>query len=291
MSTIARLAALFDSILLEAAELIQELKVHYADRNSGMFVFVAPNYYWGERSPKQDAKLLILTRKYKHFSELVDMSMSDAPESLMKEYDDSKKEIENWLKFDSNWDLAASPLENVKQMNSSASSLKKILATLAAMPSNGVLVVPDTNALLRQADPIAYRQPIGDATFAFVLMPTVLQELDRLKVTHRAPEFREKAQKVISRIKGWRNQGSLSAGVKVDGTILVRAEHKEPRVELGPSWLDASSADDRIIASVLALQSESPSSRVVLVTGDINLLNKADAALIETIDADLIAAA
>ena len=47
------------------------------------------------------------------------------------------------------------------------------------------------------------------------------------------------------------------------------------------SWLDPGSQDDRIIASVLFLQTRHPNSSVVLITGDINLQNKADAAFIE----------
>jgi predicted ribonuclease YlaK len=48
------------------------------------------------------------------------------------------------------------------------------------------------------------------------------------------------------------------------------------------SWLDSSVPDDRIIASVLALQADRPGAAVVLVSSDINLLNKADAALVES---------
>ena len=48
------------------------------------------------------------------------------------------------------------------------------------------------------------------------------------------------------------------------------------------SWLDENIRDDRIIASVLEVQSTQPNARVVLVTGDINLSNKADVAQIET---------
>ena len=47
------------------------------------------------------------------------------------------------------------------------------------------------------------------------------------------------------------------------------------------SWLDPTIDDDRIIASVLEVQAANPSDQVVLVTGDINLLNKAEAACID----------
>jgi len=105
-----------------------------------------------------------------------------------------------------------------------------------------------------------------------------LGELDELKMLHRNPEVREKAQKVITRIKGWRAQGPLLEGVLVDKTIQVRAIHDEPNVANSLSWLDPSNKDDRIIATTLHIQSRAPSARIVLVTGDINLQNKSDAA-------------
>ena len=48
------------------------------------------------------------------------------------------------------------------------------------------------------------------------------------------------------------------------------------------TWLDKENRDDRIIASVLEVQSSYPTARVVLITGDVNLSNKADLARIET---------
>jgi predicted ribonuclease YlaK len=51
-----------------------------------------------------------------------------------------------------------------------------------------------------------------------------------------------------------------------------------------PVWPAGTPTDDRIIAAVLAVAAEHPAARVVLVTGDINLQNKADAAMLETAD-------
>jgi predicted ribonuclease YlaK len=42
-------------------------------------------------------------------------------------------------------------------------------------------------------------------------------------------------------------------------------------------WLDPTVMDDRILGATLRLQVEHPRSRVVLVTSDLNLQNKADA--------------
>ena len=108
--------------------------------------------------------------------------------------------------------------------------------------------------------------------------------MDHLKIEHRNPDVRDKAKAAISRIKGWRLQGSLGSGVTVDKSIIVRAWHAEPDMKSTLPWLDASVPDDRIIASVLGIQAAQPADRLVLVTADINLMNKADAALVEAVE-------
>jgi predicted ribonuclease YlaK len=82
----------------------------------------------------------------------------------------------------------------------------------------------------------------------------------------------------VRRIKGWRKQGSLHAGLTVHRNITIRAVAREPRMTESLSWLDPTNRDDRILASALELQAAEPSSHVVLVTADLNLQNKADAA-------------
>ncbi len=144
------------------------------------------------------------------------------------------------------------------------------------------VLIPDTNAIADNPDPTQYRAITGDDSFIFLLLPTVLGELDQLKNNHRNPDFREKVNKAITRIKGWRHQGHLPSGVTVDGTITVKAVAKEPDMSATLTWLDKENRDDRIIASVLDIQSSYPNAQVVLITGDINLSNKADLARIET---------
>ena len=79
-------------------------------------------------------------------------------------------------------------------------------------------------------------------------------------------------------------KGPSSSGVTVDKTITVRASHAEPNMRKTLSWLDSEVKDDRIISSVIALQAEHPAARVLLATTDINLQNKADAALVEVVE-------
>jgi hypothetical protein len=139
-------------------------------------------------------------------------------------------------------------------------------------------VVPDTNVLIRSPDIAGYDRVLGISAYTVVLVPPVLAELDALKVGRISPTVHEKARKFSERIKEWRRRGELHRGVKVQGQVTVRTEGREPSFEASLSWLDPTVADDRIIACVLEVQRRYPTDRVVLLTGDVNLLAKADMA-------------
>lgn len=188
------------------------------------------------------------------------------------------------MELESNWSLSESMPDNLRQFEEAAKEISEILSIFDQKSSNEILLIPDTNSLLFSCDPVTYRKVASQNAFTFLLLPTVLGELDRLKYLHRNQDVREKAEKAIKRIKGWRNQGSLTDGVVVDKTILVKAWHKEPDMDNTLSWLDNSVQDDRIIASVLSAQAENASSVIYLITGDINLQNKADAAFIPILE-------
>jgi len=254
------------------------------ERGSGLVVYLAPDYYWGELSAEQRAAQLSLKRDYDALSELLAILTCGAPKAFVEQLQDADKEFRIWLELghSNNWSLSSNRATNEVELRAAARKLEPILDVLDKTGNSKVMLVPDTNSLLAVADPAKYRSVAGNSSFTFMLLPTVLGELDRLKVEHRNDDVREKAKKVITRIKGWRKQGSLMSGVTVDRSITVRAAHSEPDMKATLSWLDANIQDDRIVASVLALQSEQPSACIVLVTGDINLQNKADAALIAT---------
>ena len=148
------------------------------------------------------------------------------------------------------------------------------------------VIVPDTNSIIQFPNPISYRSIASSEKFNFVILPTVLSELDKLKTTHRNDDFRKKVKSVISRLKGYRNQGNVLVGVKVDKTITVKMIATEPNFNKTLGWIDSKNNDDRIIANVLELQLNHPSDNVILVTSDINLQNKAQLANLTVFDTD-----
>ncbi len=179
--------------------------------------------------------------------------------------------------------------QHVEQQNSTwcktpEEALVKTLAAFDAIAdimerlysADGVFVmVPDTNALIANPD-------FGTWTFdqspcfQIVFTPTVLAELDELKISHRVPEVRTKAESVIRRIKELARRGNLHDGVPVvKDRITARSIAIEPDMAESLPWLDASNNDDRFLASVIEIIRENVRSAVAIVTGDVNLQNKA----------------
>lgn len=285
LSSLDRLRKTLESVGDDLSSLIREIPIRHVDNYAGSFVIVAPSYAWEERSADQKNRQLNLSRRYKKTFEILSIWLRDAPNDLRRELTDAHNAFRTWLELGSNWSITPDHKSNEREFRKTLEGLLDILRVLAASPQESQLIlIPDTNALLHKPDPVAYQNLLDQGTFEFLLLPTVLKELDELKVLHRVPEVREKAEKMVTRIKGWRNQGALLDGVTVHKTITVRAIHNEPDVKRSLSWLDADNQDDRLIASVLEVQASTPTARVVLVTRDINAQNKADAAYIEVAD-------
>lgn len=279
-----RLEAHFQQVVSELKQLFHEIKVRFVDLSSPNVVFVAPKYYWNKPNPLQETARIRIKRNYERLSEMLTLLLTQAPNDLTHRFADADKRFRMWMELESNWGLSESMPDNLRQFEEAAKEISEILSIFDQKSSNEMLLIPDTNSLLFSCDPVTYRKVASQNAFTFLLLPTVLGELDRLKYLHRNQDVREKAEKAIKRIKGWRNQGSLTDGVVVDKTILVKAWHKEPDMDNTLSWLDNSVQDDRIIASVLSAQAENASSVIYLITGDINLQNKADAAFIPILE-------
>jgi hypothetical protein len=280
-STASKLRTRFSNIADRLAELVRSIPVDRMAEYEHV-VYVGPQLYLGKRSIEQQAIQLTLKQEYEIISELLKLLVHGGPKELVARLKESDSHFRDWLNLDARWSVSAHPTENAKNVKTAAEPIERILDILDAASKNDVILVPDTNSLLANADPTAYRNIAGQKSFVFMLLPSVLSELDKLKVEHRNPDVREKARKIVDRIKGWRNQGALVDGVTVDKTITVKAVSKEPDFKNTLSWLDPNNNDDRIIASLLALQAEFPSAQMILISGDINLMNKADVAMIET---------
>ena len=146
------------------------------------------------------------------------------------------------------------------------------------------IAVPDTNALLLA--PVLEQWNFDWCErFTIIFTPTVLSELDELKIAHKNPDVRAKAERMIRQIKEYGRRGDLRAGVPVvTGKVVARSVAVEPKVSESLPWLDAANNDDRFLASVIELIRRNVRAVVVIVTADINLQNKSGHARIPVVE-------
>ncbi len=192
--------------------------------------------------------------------------------------------LRKWLEREGSDHSIPSTVEAAGEQLGAAFAELRGLIELAVHGQGELLVLPDTNVLLRDPNVAAYGPVLDTDAYTVVLLPAVLAELDTLKDRGRTSEVREAAARAVRRVKGLRERGSLQTGVVVDGKVRLRAEHRDidPGQVLG--WLDATVPDDRILAAALDIQGRAPASTVVLVTTDVNLQNKAAVVCLPFVD-------
>lgn len=261
----------------EVKVFLRGMGVRYLGNRFGEpIVFVVPEYQWNDPSDEQRRIQLSLRNELTAVHERLALLLGVVlPGDLQHSLEEGKKGILHWLDLKSNWSLTADLEANDRHLSDAFASLRTKLRIVRSSGAGELLAVPDTNSLTAAPDPTWYASSMESDTFSFVLLPTVLSELDNLKYQARNDTYRTKVERVIRRISGWRRQGNLLNGVTVDGTITVKAIAQEPNFGATLSWLDPSNKDDRIIASTLEVQRLNPAARVLLFTGDINLQNKA----------------
>lgn len=250
------------------------------DPYSGLVFIGLPRHSWGEPDEQQRRLQIELKALHTDWSEQMRLLFSGAPDDLQKHISETDDFVRKWIEKESSWEVKPDKEENKRTFREKTSVFHDALTTLDDAKRSKVTLVPDTNAFVWCPDPVRYGDIAGVESYDFVLLPTVLSELDDLAMKTRDEAFREKVKAAIRRYKGWREQGRLIDGVTVNRTITVRSVAREPNFEKTLHWLDRMIRDDRIVASVLELQRAMPSAVIVLVTSDVNLQNKADAASI-----------
>ena len=259
-------------------------KVERMSRSVGMAIMVlVPDSQWaplGEEARRRQRALLEL---WSSWIEHIRLMFSADSEEVRHQVEESAATVTLWL--DRSGEDFSIPRTIGEAKLTFSEHVKPFFQLLAPFADNGDLViVPDTNVLLRNQDLPSWGPSVGSEAFTVLLVPGVLAELDEQKTNHRNPDVREKARRFSDRIKGWRNQGSLTRGVRVQGEVYVRVAAREPDFGTTLSWLDRDVADDRILASILAFQRTDPRADVRLLSGDSIMLAKADDAGISTGD-------
>jgi hypothetical protein len=273
------LRADLDSIEAQLVSLVKSSPVYRFDPDLGGWIIAnAADYCFETPTPEQLRLQLPLKAGFGRWLERFNLLFRVRSSEVANRIEAASEKLTNWIELGTNYDLTGNRDANARLAQESVETFRALLGLRTSVRE--IILIPDTNAITAATDPTAYRNIAGTDEFTFLLLPTVLSELDKLKITARDQAYRERVGKVIARVKGWRGQGSLTQGVVVDKTIRVRAIAEEPRFGSTLGWLDLTSGDDRIVASVLEVQASEPAASVTLVTGDINLQNKAEAARI-----------
>jgi rRNA-processing protein FCF1 len=259
------------------AESISELLIQLLQASS-----IRPSDWMGEDlwseldDPARQIQSKVL-EEYRRFSSVLEVLYKEQPDNTISIFQEKREVVLGVIQQQSdqntyfrNCDQA---LEQAKEALNTQISLLNRLYTAS---QNRFVVVPDTNALLFNPDLQDWSfDSVGK--FTIVLMTTVLAELDKLKVDSRSESVRQKSEKLVRQIKGYRARGRLTEGVTlVKNKSQIIAVAVEPIFSESLSWHDANNNDDRLLASCLEIVRQMPHDQVLLVTRDINLQNKAE---------------
>lgn len=254
-------------------------EIHDASSPSNSIVFFNPSgdQSWNDLPTGGKQIQVRLLPEVDRFAELVHTLTQDFPNATQRELIGVLKKIRKSVEQNGAtwWKTKDEAAEGFRKL------IDQVVATLDefyGISSNVTVVIPDTNALLD--DPDTEQWQFGEVEqFTLILTPTVLSELDDHKVNHRNQAVRDKASKIIRKIKEYRRRGSLREGVViVKGRVSLRSIASEPTMSQTLPWFDPGNADDRFLATTLEIMRGDLGVRTFIVTSDINMQNKAEMA-------------
>jgi PIN domain len=271
--------------LLERSTILDNRARNQEWLRSGVFTLGMADYGWGPLDDHQRRSQRELLKLWTPWAEQFRLIFSNDTKETENAISEAEERAVAWIQRDDPRDhsVPSSTKEAKRLFRLKVEPFFELLRSLT-QATGEIIAVPDTNVLIRSPDVTKYGAVLGTSKYTVLLVPGVLHELDGFKTNHRIEAVREKARSFGSRIKGWRRQGKLSEGVKVQGDIWVRVEGREPDLKRTLSWLDPDVEDDRIVASILETQRLKPHAKIVLLSGDSIMLAKADAANIPTED-------
>jgi hypothetical protein len=240
------------------------------------FLFVGYSI-WKPLSPEGTRSQAAALSGYQAFAAIVRVLLTGQPQKVLSEFSEGDRVILGAIQQDIS-PRGQTPQDVLAEVNEALDAELALIANLFDASDGETVVVPDTNALLYNPSLEDWKFD-GISRFTVVLLPTVLKELDALKVNYRVEDVRKKAEGLITRIKGYRGRGQLNEGVPLrKGVSMLRGCAVEANMQRTLPWLDRTNDDDRLLANFLEVMRKYPHSAVTLVTRDINLQNKAELA-------------
>ncbi|MFH8477205.1 PIN domain-containing protein [Streptomyces sp. NPDC018000] len=244
-------------------------------------ILTAADWGWAPSGPALESQRMDLLRRLRGWEPRFRLLFPHPTTETAEKLKEGLEHLERWLVREG-WSVPQHIPEAVKLLQASVQQLRSLTDLLPADPWPVRLTV-DANALIDNPDLAAYTGQI-DPRYMAHLLPVVLRELDDKKRSGRTDFLREAAQKADRRLKGLRNNGDVTLGVRVAGDVHAVFEYIEPKSDALPDWLDLDVPDDRFIASTLLLQSQHPGSAWYVATRDINLQTKLHAVALPFIE-------
>ncbi|SBT94940.1 PIN domain-containing protein [Streptomyces sp. DI166] len=266
-----RLLTQLDAIESDYVAVLEASDIEYVDS----IVITAANWEWAPSGPELEMQRMDLLRRLRDWKPRFLLLFPHPTPETAEKLKDSMELLERWLVRECTWEDYSIPQhipQAVKLLRASVQQLRGLTNLLPTDPWPVRLTV-DTNALIDNPDLATYTNQIGPRYMAH-LLPVVLRELDDKKRAGRTDVLRDSAKKADRRLKGLRNNGDVTLGVRVAGDVHAVFEYIEPKSDALPDWLDLDVPDDRFIASTLLLQSRHPGSAWYVATSDINLQTK-----------------
>jgi len=245
--------------------------------DSVVFLSGLGTQWWNDLPPEGKQIQARLLPEIDRFAELIRALTRNLPGSSSQKLDTALNHMRSAVEQDQPTWWKTGP-ESVEGFRKLTDQVITILEGYHGTSSSVVVAIADTSALLASPDIEQWQFEDADH-FTIILTPTVLADLDRHKVNHRNPDVRDKASKLIQKIKEYRRRGPLREGVSVvKGRVSLRSVAPEPNMSESLSWFDATNGDDRFLATALEVIRGDLGARVFVVTSDINMQNKAEMA-------------
>lgn len=233
------------------------------------------NHFWRDLPPDGKRIQTNLLPQIDRFCELIRSLSRNFPGSIQSDISYTLNNIKSAVEQDhsTDWDTNDEAVDGFRQL---IDNIFKTLTEYCETSPDTFYVIPDTNALYDNTDIENWHfEDVKD--FTIMLTPTILSELDNHKVNHKNKDIRNKAIKLIRKIKEYRRRGSLHEGVTiVKNKIALRSIAVEPDMSHSLSWFDNKNPDDRFLATTLEIIRDNIGSNVFIVTSDINMQNKAE---------------
>lgn len=255
--------------------LLDHSSIYKWNRPRGGVVFITiANYAYNDLDEKGRQLQSKLLEEYRRFHSLLQVLLKEQPDDTKRELKQLDRSIINTI--EQNYTSYKTTKEAYEKTSKYLQEEFQLINRLYDPEEDQYIYVPDTNGLLFNPDIENWRFSHINL-FTIFLVPTVLSELDEIKISHNNENVRKKSEKLIRKIKEYRRRGSLIDGVKiVENKIYLQSLAIEPNMKETLPWLDYENNDDRMLASVIEIMRSKPRSHVILITRDINLQNKAE---------------